>query len=266
MTLAHRLRRINRRKNFFQALQALSLTSNLKLCLDPGALDSYDGSSQSWLDLSGTGTTFFKGATSGVEASDPTFAGTAGALGDARFTMDGGDYFRISGGNPTWVQNLHKNNALLTFCGWYKPGADFSGAQAMFGTLINASANNGIQFTIRNTADARVLVSSGSQDLSNISSFTVSANVWTFLGLSIDEAGNVCHMQKDATTETFGGAYAGPTVNNASASLEIGACGNAALPWNANGQIGAVAMWEGTALSSTELTSIYQATRQRYGV
>lgn len=59
--------------SLINTLSNLGLLTNLKLCLDAGDLNSYDGSSQTWKDLSGNGTDFYRGATSGSEASDPTF-------------------------------------------------------------------------------------------------------------------------------------------------------------------------------------------------
>src|SRR5688572_10725967 len=100
-------------------LNGLGLTANLKLCLDAGDNLSAPAAATSWLDRSGNGYDFFRGTTSGADATDPTFNGTPGELSAAEYwSFDGGDFFRYDTTNETWMQNLHKNNALLSFFCW----------------------------------------------------------------------------------------------------------------------------------------------------
>jgi hypothetical protein len=102
-----------RSKSLWQVIQECGLTSNCKLCLDAGDSSSYDGSSQTWYDLSGNGFDWYCGATSGAEASDPTFNGSAGGKSPSEYwSFDGGDWFVMAVAEPSWINNLHKDNAL----------------------------------------------------------------------------------------------------------------------------------------------------------
>ena len=101
----------------YQLLQQLQLTTNLNLCVDAGDISSYDGSSQTWTDRA-AGNNLFRGTTSGSEAENPTFVGTAGTP-TAYFSFDGGDYF-ISSTSPTYANGWSKTTAhsplqLFTF-------------------------------------------------------------------------------------------------------------------------------------------------------
>ena len=76
-------------------LTSNSLTTNLKLCLDAGDINSYSGSGQKWLDRSGLGHDFFLGVDGSANTDDPTFNGSPGnASSNEYFSVDGGDFFR----------------------------------------------------------------------------------------------------------------------------------------------------------------------------
>ena len=99
--------------NFYQDIVDASLTSGLQLCLDAGSASSYDGSSQKWLDLSGNGQDFFRGADGSATTDDPTFNGSAGGLSSSEyFSLDGGDFFRYDAANTAAMNGVHHNNAF----------------------------------------------------------------------------------------------------------------------------------------------------------
>jgi len=105
--------------SLINTLKNLGLTTNLRVCLDAGDLNSYDGTSQTWKDLSGGGYDFFRGTSSSSDSSDPTFNGTAGRLSSGEYlSYDGGDYFTLAQTNPAWVNTFHKAGAKFTICQW----------------------------------------------------------------------------------------------------------------------------------------------------
>lgn len=71
---------IVREGRFIDVLTDLQLTGNLRLCLDAGDSNSYSGSGQDWVDVSGTGNAdeFHLGTADTAGSGDPTFNGTAG--------------------------------------------------------------------------------------------------------------------------------------------------------------------------------------------
>ena len=99
----------------YDAIQALGLTTGLAEVWDLSDSGAY-ASGQTITDQSGNGNHVLFGATSGAEASDPTFVGTAGAKVLATHaSVDGGDLFRLSITNPASLDNAHKDNAKFVF-------------------------------------------------------------------------------------------------------------------------------------------------------
>jgi len=103
-------------KNLYQMIQAIGGTSNLRLCLDAGASNSYDGTSQYWYDLSGNNENFILGNNTNVNSYDPTFHGTAGGLSSSEyFSFDGGDRF-TSATSSSILNNTLTLNSSFTLC------------------------------------------------------------------------------------------------------------------------------------------------------
>lgn len=247
-------------------IRRCGLTSGLKLCLDAGDALSYT-SGQSWLDRSGNGYDFFRGATVGAEASDPTFNGTAGQRASTNYwSFDGGDYFRYDTTNETWMENLHKNNAKFTLAAWVYFASTTQAA--MCGTLQNFAGGIGFQWECPGADAIRLLVFNAGTVLSLSSAYTVSTGAWAFYAASVDEAvgANGALLYKNGTTESFTSTYVSPSASNATHKLEIGASGNAVLPLINTSRLGMFAAWEGVALTQTQLNALYQSTRGRFGV
>ena len=250
-----------------QIIDALNLATNLKVCLDAADLTSYGGSGQSWVDLSGNTEDFFLGATSGSEASDPTFTGTAGyRTAGSYFAQDGGDFFRYKTTNAAWMQTLHKDNAIFTACFWFYPATL---GNAIWGTLGSTSGNTGVRYGFSADGTATLFVlKAGTSELTQAVVSTITANAWNFVGISLNEAtgsGGLI-IRTNGNTETFTSTYASPTTNSASFTMEIGAGGNALIPLANGSRFAQAAIWQGTALSSTDLANLYAATRVRFGV
>lgn len=249
------------------ALTHLGLSDNLRLCLDAGDSSSYS-SGQSWLDRSGNGYDFFRGATSGATTDDPTFNGSAGAHTSSEYwSFDGGDFFQYDTTNETWMDNLHKDNAVFTLMAWVYP-ASFSANQALF-TTHALSSNIGIRWTLATAGVAQIGVGNGSVGtVSNgqANSPGITAATWGCLGLSLNEpTGRQIGFGNGRTT--IGSAtYTSPSASSAGSTARIGATGNLGNPFLSGSRIAMFMAWEGKALTISEMTAVYQATRNRFGV
>jgi len=251
-------------------IRRCGLTSGLKLCLDAGDAASYS-SGQSWLDTSGNGYGFFRGATVGSEASDPTFNGTAGQRAATNYwSFDGGDYFRYDSANEAWMDNIHKDGAKFTFViAFYSPS--FVAGDALIATLGNSGANTGFQFRTFATSQLILSVYSNGADLELASGeLGLATNAWHLLGVSVDEnagaSGGFFWADASQAGSSFNPNYAAPSAGTATYKMEIGAFGNAVAPLSNLSRIGMVAAWEGVALTVKQLNALYRGTRGRFGV
>lgn len=254
-----------RNNTLFEILTSLGLTSNLQLCLDAGDSASYS-SGQSWLDRSGNGYDFFRGTTSASQATDPTFNGTAGAIRSTEYwSFDAGDFFTYDTTNETWMENLHKNNAVHTLLCWVYPGSVATN-QAMAGTVGATGSGTGFGFQI--DAGAALLFqarNAGVVALNVNTTATFSATAWQMGAVALDEAAATGTLQINSTQESFTSTYSSPAAGAASQTMQIGARGNAQTPLVANSRMAMFAAWS-SKLTDAQLLSIYTATRGRFGV
>ena len=262
--------------SLYGAITANGLTGNLQLCLDAGDVSSYTGSGQSWLDRSGNGYDFYRGAGSGSEASDPTFNGTAGALTSSEyFSVDGGDWFTYDSANETWMQNLHKDNAAYTILAILYPGA-VNSYQDICGTGAS-SAETGFDLAINGSAKFYLEVdrsSAGSPAITKTSDSSLSATTWQFLAVSLNEATglgggflwrNGAYLQVGGA-DTFNSTYTSPSTGSAAGTFQIGARGGTqATPLLNGSRIAGFAAWS-TALTKAQLDSIYSQLASRFGL
>ena len=248
-------------------IRRCGLTSGLQLCLDAGDALSYS-SGQSWLDRSGNGYDFFRGATGSAAGDDPTFNGTAGNRSPSEYwSFDGGDFFTYDSANETWMDSLHKAGAKFTIMGWvYVPGSitqssyfwNTSGG-AVTGSFIEVTQiSNQLKLTVRNA---------GVGVLSIQMSTAVPTNQWAFIAISLTEAtgANGAIFQMNGTQELFTSTYVSPATTAATATAQLGVLTTLpSLP--SASRLGMFAAWEGVALTQTQLNALYQATRGRFGV
>lgn len=259
--------------SMYSTLLTLGLTTNLKLCLDAGDIESYIGSGQTWSDRSGGGYDFYRGTTSGAEGSDPTFNGTAGHNSSGEyFSVDGGDWFTLAQTNPSWVQTLHKAGAKFTWAGWFYLNNITSTSQnfAQTGDL-DSSGFNGIQLgnsgsTLRAIGVA-IVNGSATVVYGKHSTAIANNNAWNFLAVSVDMAAGNVNFQVNATSEantsqTFTGT---PSSASAGATLQIGASGVGFGPDVTGDRFGSVSMWD-IGLTTTQLANVFNASRAKFGV
>lgn len=245
------------------SLSNAGLTTNLQTCLDAGDSASYS-SGQSWLDRSGNGQDFFRGSGSGSDASDPTFNGSAGGLSSGEyFSFDGGDYLTYDSANETWMQNIHKNNALFTLAISFYLGS-LSATQYLMATGNN-SASIGFEMDISTGGALALYILNGSGTVLHPSSLTISANQWNHYILSIDEAagGTASHHSINGSITAFDGTYASPSASSASGTLKLGGRPAASSSLVSGSRIGMLAGWS-RALSQSETGQLYNFMHARY--
>ena len=249
------------KRSFKESIGSLGLGSNLILCLDAGASSSYDGTSQIWTDLSGNNADFYRGASAASETSDPTFVGTAGGLSSSEyFSFDGNDYFTEK--TAGWGDDVfHTDGAtftILTFVYLSNVGA----SQSIFhnynpggGTAFNLTSTGKIQFKVTTSASLIAQVNS---------TIGLTANQWSMLAISVNESsttGGTFFI--NGATQTFNPTYTAPNTVPSTAPARIGSHADAGSQFLVNNtRIAGLMAW-GRALSTAELTSLYQDVKAR---
>lgn len=249
-------------------LTTLGLTSGLKAALDAGDASSWPGSGQTWLDTSGTGSNFYLGTSSGTDSADPTFNGTVGGLSSSEYwSFDGADYFTVVGGNPAWVNTMHKKSAKVAWASWVRPAS--VNLQTIFANLNNnLGAGIGFAAYLRAEGTFRVRVRGNSATAKEITtSATYTANNWLFVSGRIDESesSNGASVGLNDTFEDFSSTYATPSTSDAAIPLTIGSCGTNE-PIENNGRMAQQAFWTETIPSKADLLSLFNATKGRFGL
>lgn len=258
--------------NFFEVLTSLGLTSNLRLCLDAGALASYE-TGQKWLDLAGGGYDFFRGADGSVATDDPTLVGTPGAVdGVTAFEFDGGDRLVYEAANETWMNSFHKDLGKGTLLMWYRPAV--ATIHSIGGTITSSGAAIGIAADIGATSGTKCefQVADGASELYVISdAITISLDTWHLFATSFDEGvgtgfffldGNYVQV---AAANTFTCTYPSPTASDATTTFELASEGNGTVLFSNGSRLATVAIYD-AALTKTNLDDIWTNTRTRFGV
>lgn len=248
-------------------LAQLGLTTGLKVCLDAGDAISYPGTGQLWNDRSGNGHNFFLGANDSVTVTDPTFNGTPGGKSSNEYlSFDGGDLLTIAGGNPAWVNDLHKDNARFGCMAWIRPTNVVS--QRFLGTATTTT-EHGILWgtTSGGLLNQNVYNGAGTARAFN-SSAALQTNAWQMVAWSHDETvgSNGAIAQLNATQLLATSTFTSPSTSNATRTMQLGANGASASLLAAGTRLGMFAIWQGAAPSSAQLSALFEATRARYGV
>ena len=258
-------------KSFYGDIVSLGLGPTLKLCLDAGCSRSYIGSGQNFANLVPSGgANFTRGSGGGTGADDPTFNGTPNAeTSNEYFSVNGSQFFTISGSNPAWINALHKNNATATYVMWMQMGYnDLSNPHNFMGDANLAFANVGITHYIIGNG-LRFTMSHGSSPVQILATVTtVPFGSWFMYSCSHDEAGGAgaSFLQiNDGTPVTFDGAYTSPSSSSATYRFQILAGGNDGTPAVSGSQVARVAIWN-SALSQTDIAAVFNKTRGIYGV
>ena len=243
------------------------LLSGLKLCVDAGD-DASFASGQVWSDVSGQSNHFNLGTTNGVDATDPTFTGTAGRRSSGEyFALDGGDYFTLAGSNPAVLRDLHKAGAKASIIAMVRPES-FGANQGIIGTSGAATVNHGFEIRLPTNGKPNLVTrSAGGVPINKTAAQSTTVAAWNFVGLSFDEAGGATASawQVNAATQAFNGAATSPSASDATYATQIGASGNGATIMPASSRVAFVAVWD-VAIGSGALASIFDAMRGRFGL
>lgn len=244
------------------------LLSGLKVCVDAGD-DASFASGQVWSDVSGQSNHFNLGTTNGVDATDPTFTGTAGRRSSGEyFALDGGDYFTLeSGTNPAVLRDMHKAAARGTIIAMVWPGS-FAANQGIIGTSGAATVNHGFEIRIPTSGKPNLVTrSAGGVPINKSSTAVLTVTAWNFVGMSFTEAGGATASawQVNSATEAFNGAATSPSATDATYATQIGASGNGATIMQASSRVAFVAVWD-VAVGAGALSALFDAVRGRYSL
>lgn len=257
-----------------EVIDSLGLTTNLKLVLDAGDVESWPGNGQKWLDRSGGGYDFFLGADGTASATDPTFNGNVGNQRTEYFSADGGDYFTYDSANETWMKSLGKAGSHSFVAVVYVPsssafpivGADAIPATDYGGSFVYNNSVNKFTYRYITTAPAVVTVGGAGPDVGGL----LPALFLVGIGITKGADGSddyVVHVNGTNYTASFG-ADPGlvPTSNDPAHTMRLLATGNADTIAPSGTRLYALAVWEGTKLSPTNYTDLWNALHARFGL
>lgn len=253
-------------------ITSLGSNANLRVCLDAGDSNSYASGAQ-WLDVSGQGSNFYLGNTSGSDAHDPTFHGTPGNLSvNEYFSLDGGDDFTLVPATPAWLNAFHHVGGKFTLLAWVfvptitSPGTQFFGG---LGNVNSTVQGAGIAFS------SSISVSYGigidiEDNIANVYSKAAVAlctpNTWNLMAVALDMTAGTVDFQVNGTNEPYTSQTIAPTrTDPAESQLQIATNGGDFEPDSAGTRWGELAIWD-RALSAAELAALWTATRVRWGV
>lgn len=248
------------------------LSANLCLCLDSGDANSYDGTSQTWFDLSGGNQNFFRGSSSGAQASDPTFNGSAGAKSaEEYFSVDGGDYFSQVSSSLNFAETWHKDNAAFTFGFVMYVGSGDSVTAPIF--------NNDYVATLTNDAGTDIYINSGDDfklDVARdtgglvlntvlLTDFSAGARAWRCGIISMTEAtGNILvKTSSSAATLLTGKTYSSPSRSPSNKAYSLMGESDGANRFASGVRLACVFGFN-RALPTGELDTLYAAIKGRF--
>lgn len=242
-------------KYLYEIIKKLGLTSNLNVCLDVADPRSYDGSSQTWTDLTGNSNNYFRGPDVSATAKDPTFNGTANRwLDTTYFSFDGGDLFKETT-DQSFADNWHKNNGACTILAVYYP--------------INKAATTSLWYTqctgllVRNTRVLRFAHNIDNSTLeTNDSTATLTASTWNFIAAAFDEATTSLDLHINSTVEAKTPTASTSTIAPTDAYRFSGNDDTPTAPAENGERLACFAAWS-TKISSTNVQLIYTALKSR---
>lgn len=252
------------------------------MALDAGLLASYTGSGL-WKNTvdnpaDGAAKAFYDhylGAATGGGADDPTFNGTPGNNSASEyFSGDGGDFFGCKGGQNTFTNSLHKNNAKFTWCAFLKTPASLSDGAAFMGTYGSGSSSVGVKLVLSGTNGALAFVvgnGSSEQVVATTGDNFVAAATNYLLGFSYNEALGMGMFYRNGllkSTYNFEQAYTAPSSAASDAPLTLMAAGHLVSGYNPMSS--GWRIWRNeifnVALSDAQLTSIFNRYKSKLGL
>lgn len=249
------------KQNLLGWITELGAQGDLDFALDAGDIESYDGTSQSWVDLTGNGNGFYEGTLSTVDAADPSFTGTPDGLSASEyFEIDSSERFTSITNPPAYVQSWHKNNAKFTIVSLCWVGSiDPVTQQRIFSSSPNG-ITPGIELRIQSaalTGRMELRVSDGSVFVNSAGNGSnVTAGEWFLAAVTLDEAAATGGIWLNTTKTGFTSTYASPTASNTT-GLTMG------TNFVNSSRMAMVAGWS-RELSDQEITDLYAKIKQRF--
>ncbi len=250
--------------------------AGLQLFLDAGNSESYDGLSQTWTDLSPSGTDVYRGPTSGSESNDMAFNGVAGGMSSSEyFSTDGGDWLKIVGNNPTWIEQIGHNNAAFSFLFFFY----YTGGESLFGTYYgSASERKGYRMYAGGGMQSSYVrfntKSTTGTPIDKTGDDETPKNQWCALGMSLDESvgvgGGFFYLDgsynKVGGSDTFDATYTSPYTGDAEYDFTLFATREGAASRLDNGSRIAIAIGYDRALSKFEMDKLWNQYKGRFGL
>ena len=203
-------------------------TNGLVLCLDAADKNSYIGSGTTWTDMSGTGNT-------GILTNSPTFSNTNGGS----IVFDGvDDYISIPDINFTAA-----TIEVWIYINSYSVGGSVFVYQSSSGFEVWSDLNGLIRYN-----------KNPSEGLTSGPGFTL--NSWTNIVATSDGTVNKLYLNNVNIGSTNGGIF-----DNTSGDIRISGYGG----YMVNGRCPMLKLYN-RALSATEITRNYNATKSRFGL
>lgn len=230
-------------------ITSLGLTSGLKVCLDAGDINSYNGTSQTWTDTSGEGNSYFRGTTSGAQGSDPTFVGTPGGLSsNDYFSFDGNDQFAETT-NQTWADGFGLDGALFSMLAVVWIPDSLSGFHGIFSNGLPFNSGSAMNFYYED--DDKLHYADSPFSVFPESSNFRSSNSWNFCGLSVSENAGATgsFLQLQTTVTTFNG--------NQTVDASVSGAYTVGFQMRNTSRLTMFAAWAGVALTTTQMDALY---------
>ncbi len=259
-------------KTLLEMITDAGLLTNLAICLDAADAASYDGTSQTWFDVSGNNQNFYRGSGAGSQSSDPTFNGVAGNKSfNEYFSVDGGDFFQETANTHNFAESWHKDNAAFTF-GFvlYAELADLvvGFPCPIFGNYDASSGPGVLIYGRQSTNELTFIAVDGTDPIMLIqavkTTFLSAGRKWVCVIFSLDEAaGNLLTKSSGAAPSLQTGVvYSTPSVLGTGEVYRIMSSPFADL-WPTGVRLATMFAWN-RVLSSAELDAMYSALQQRY--
>jgi len=223
-------------------------TSGLVLCLDAGNRRSYPGSGTTWTDLSGNGN-------NGTLTNGPTFSSTEG--GSIVFDSVN-DYALV-----TSSASIPTGASARTLSIWFYTNST-SWADYVNSLFYYGSGNTGQSFGIdMNPYPAIEFFTWGGAGRDLIFNTTFAQVGWKNLTITYGGSTTCLIYENAVLTQTFNMSV---SLNTTSSDVYIGAVNPSVLAGAYyDGRISSVSLYN-RALSATEITQNFNATRGRYGI
>ena len=251
-------------------IKHLGLQSGLQIVYDAGDADSWTGDVEEWTDVSGTATHAINGDSSGDTAYNFNFSGVIGRQSSNEFLERdaAGSNLRIP--RASWMNALHKDGAALTIVQWARSSdgrgcgtIEFMdldgvwGGPAYPGVLFGLA--NGLGGTTLGTIIFDAVRGDGTIAARIETTLSPTFGPWQFSAFSFNEATGAWVAQLNGSEETGTTTYTTPSSSNGTSDAIIRRSTTGEYKQNS------FMLWT-RALSSAELTALYNATKAKFGL